>query len=75
MKEVLEFLQKAGTFYVATVDGDQPRVRPFGAVCGFEGKLYLVTNNTKDVYRQMLANPKRHGGQQMDPSFRRGGAR
>ena len=58
MKEVLEFLQKAGTFYVATVDGDQPRVRPFGAVCEFEGKLYLVTNNTKDVYRQMLANPK-----------------
>ena len=58
MKEVLEFLQKAGTFYVATVDGDQPRVRPFGAVCEFEGKLYLVTNNTKDVYKQMLANPK-----------------
>ena len=58
MKEVLEFLQKAGTFYVATVDGDQPHVRPFGAVCEFEGKLYLVTNNTKDVYKQMLANPK-----------------
>ena len=58
MKEVLDFLQKAGTFYVATVDGDQPRVRPFGAVCEFEGKLYLVTNNTKDVYKQMLANPR-----------------
>lgn len=58
MEEVLEFLQKAGTFYVATVDGDQPRVRPFGAVCEFECKLYLVTNNTKDVYKQMLANPK-----------------
>ena len=43
---------------MATVDGDQPRVRPFGAVCEFEGKFYLVTNNTKDVYKQMLANPK-----------------
>ncbi|MCR5271521.1 MAG: pyridoxamine 5'-phosphate oxidase family protein [Lachnospiraceae bacterium] len=58
MKEVLEFLQKAGTFYLATVDGDQPRVRPFGAVCEFEGKLYITTANTKDVYKQMVKNPK-----------------
>ena len=58
MKEPLEFLKKAGTFYLATMDGDQPRVRPFGAVCEFEGKLYLVTNNKKDVYKQIMANPK-----------------
>ena len=58
MEKVLEFLQEAKTFYVATADGDQPRVRPFGAVCAFEGKLYLITNNQKDVYKQMMANPK-----------------
>ncbi len=58
MKEVLEFLQKCGTFYLATVEGDQPRVRPFGAVCQFEGKLYLITNNKKSVFAQMQANPK-----------------
>ncbi|MBQ9719160.1 MAG: pyridoxamine 5'-phosphate oxidase family protein [Oscillospiraceae bacterium] len=58
MKEALEFLKKASTFYLATVEGDQPHVRPFGAVCEFKGKLYIVTNNTKDVYKQMAANPK-----------------
>lgn len=58
MKEVLEFLKSCGTFYLATSDGDQPRVRPFGAVCEFEGKLYIVTNNRKKVYAQMLNNPK-----------------
>lgn len=58
MKEVLEFLKGAGTFYIATMDGDQPRVRPFGAVCEFEGKLYITTNNKKEVFKQMLKNPK-----------------
>lgn len=58
MKEALQFLKDAGTFYLATVDGDQPRVRPFGAVAEFEGKLYIVTNNEKDVYQQMQKNPK-----------------
>ncbi len=58
MNEVLEFLKGCGTFYLATTDGDQPRVRPFGAVCEFEGKLYIVTNNRKEVYKQMLTNPK-----------------
>lgn len=58
MKQVLEFLKKSGVFYLATADGNQPRVRPFGAVCEFEGKLYIVTNNQKDVYKQILANPK-----------------
>lgn len=58
MKEALQFLQDSGTFYLATVEGDQPRVRPFGAVCGFEEKLYITTSNQKDVYAQMQKNPK-----------------
>lgn len=58
MKQVLQFLKDAGTFYIATSDGDQPRVRPFGAVCEFEGKLYIPTNNKKKVFAQMMKNPK-----------------
>ena len=58
MKEILEFLRECGTFYLATTEGDQPRVRPFGVVCEFEGKLYIATTNKKDVYNQMLKNPK-----------------
>ena len=56
---IVEEIRKTGVFYVATVDADgQPRVRPFGAVAGFEGKVYICTNNTKKCYAQMLANPK-----------------
>lgn len=58
MNEVVKYLQECETFYLATVEGDQPHVRPFGAVCEFEGKLYVVTNNKKDVYNQMKANGK-----------------
>ncbi len=58
MREALEFLKSCGTFYLATVEGDQPHVRPFGAVCEFEDKLYIVTNNQKEVYKQMLENGK-----------------
>lgn len=58
MEEIYEYLKTCGTFYVATVEGDQPRVRPFGAACVFEGKLYICTNNQKKVYAQMLKNPK-----------------
>lgn len=58
MQEILDFLKQCETFYIATMDQDQPRVRPFGAACLFEGKLYLVTNCQKAVYRQMLDNPK-----------------
>ncbi|WRS27737.1 pyridoxamine 5'-phosphate oxidase family protein [Oscillospiraceae bacterium MB08-C2-2] len=58
MEETLEFLKKCGTFYLATNEGNQPRVRPFGAVCAFEGKLYIVTNNQKKVFAQMQKNPK-----------------
>lgn len=58
MQEVFEFLKKAGTYYLATVEGDQPRVRPFGTVEIFEGKLYIQTGKIKDVSKQIQANPK-----------------
>lgn len=58
MKEVLKYLKECGTFYLATIEGDQPRTRPFGAVCEFGNKLYIATNNQKKVYDQMIENPK-----------------
>jgi len=58
MKEVYDFLKKAGTYYLATVDGDQPRVRPFGTIDIFEGRLYIQTGLSKDVAKQMQSNPK-----------------
>ena len=58
MNEVYEFLKACGTYYLATVEGDQPRVRPFGTVDVFEGKLYIQTGKSKDVSKQMHANPK-----------------
>lgn len=58
MQEVCEFLKKCGTYYLATVDGDQPRVRPFGTANIFEGKLYIQTGKTKDVSKQIQKNPK-----------------
>jgi uncharacterized pyridoxamine 5'-phosphate oxidase family protein len=58
MKKALEFLQESGTYYLATTEGDQPRVRPFGAVFEYEGKLYFATSNTKKCFKQMLENPK-----------------
>jgi Uncharacterized conserved protein len=58
MKEVYEFLKKAGVYYLATVEGDQPRVRPFGTVNIFEGKLYIQTGKAKPVAQQMKENPK-----------------
>ena len=58
MEEVYRFLKQCGTYYLATQDGEQPRVRPFGTINLFEGKLYLQTGRVKDVSRQMLANPK-----------------
>jgi uncharacterized pyridoxamine 5'-phosphate oxidase family protein len=53
-----ELLAQAGTFFIATVEGDQPRVRPFGASAEFDGKTYICLNNTKKVYQQLIANPK-----------------
>jgi uncharacterized pyridoxamine 5'-phosphate oxidase family protein len=58
MKEVYEFLKECGTYYLATVEGDQPRVRPFGTVDIFEDKLYIQTGKVKKVSKQMTANPK-----------------
>ena len=58
MNEIYEFLKAAGTYYLATVEGDQPRVRPFGTVELFEGGLYIQTGKIKPVSRQIHANPK-----------------
>lgn len=58
MQEVYDFIKKANTYYLATVDGDQPRVRPFGTIDLFQGKLYIQTGLKKDVAKQLLANPK-----------------
>ncbi len=58
MKQVYDFLKKAGTYYLATVEGNQPRVRPFGTVNEFEGKLYIQTGKAKLVSHQIAANPK-----------------
>lgn len=58
MEEVYQFLKACGTYYLATMDGDQPRVRPFGTVDLYNGQLTIQTGRTKDVAQQMLANPK-----------------
>ena len=58
MREVYDFLKKCGTYYLATVEDDQPRVRPFGTVEIFEDKLYIQTGKAKPVSKQMVANPK-----------------
>lgn len=58
MKEVYEFLKNCGAYYLATVEGDQPRARPFGTVDLFEDKLYIQTGKAKAVAQQMKANPK-----------------
>lgn len=57
MKEVLKFLTDNEVFYFATVEGDKPRVRPFGFVMEYEGKLWFCTSNQKNVYKQLQANP------------------
>ena len=58
MKRVYDFLKKAEVYYLVTVEGDQPRVRPFGTINEFEGKLYIQTGKVKPCSRQILANPK-----------------
>ena len=57
MQRVIDFLKSAGVYYLATIDGDQPKVRPFGTVNLFEGKLYIQTGKVKDVSKQLHANP------------------
>ena len=58
METVLQFLKDAETYYLATAEGNQPRVRPFGTAHIFEGKLYIQTGKVKDVSKQLHANPK-----------------
>ena len=58
MEEVLNFLRDGGTYYLATVEWDQPRVSPFGTINVFEGKLYIQTGKSKKVSKQIQANPK-----------------
>ena len=58
MERVCKFLKDAGTYYLATVEGDQPRVRPFGTAHIFEGKLYIQTGKVKPVSKQLMTNPK-----------------
>ncbi len=67
MERVCQFLKDAGVYYLATVEGDQPRVRPFGTAHIFEGKLYIQTGKVKPVSKQLAENPKAeicafHGG-------------
>ncbi|MCC8078588.1 MAG: pyridoxamine 5'-phosphate oxidase family protein [Oscillospiraceae bacterium] len=58
MERVCQFLKDAQVYYLATVEGDQPRVRPFGTAHIFEGKLYIQTGRTKDCAKQIASNPK-----------------
>ncbi len=58
MERVVQFLKDAKVYYLATAEGDQPRVRPFGTAHVFEGKLYIQTGKVKDVSKQLHANPK-----------------
>ena len=58
MHEVYEFLKAAGVYYLATMDGDQPRVRPFGTIDLYEDRLYIQTGKSKDVANQLKENPK-----------------
>ncbi|HHX74397.1 MAG TPA: NimC/NimA family protein [Firmicutes bacterium] len=58
MNQVVEFIKNCQCFYIATCEGDQPRVRPFGAIAEIDGKTYICLNNQKKVFQQLLANPK-----------------
>ena len=58
MERVCQFLKDAGVYYLATVEGDQPRVRPFGTAHIFENKLYIQTGKAKSCSKQILENPK-----------------
>ena len=58
LEKVISFLDNAGTYYLATVEGDQPRVRPFGTALVYNDKLYIQTGKVKDVSKQLNANPK-----------------
>ncbi|MBR3305373.1 MAG: pyridoxamine 5'-phosphate oxidase family protein [Christensenellaceae bacterium] len=57
MNKVYQFLKDAQTYYLATAEGDQPRVRPFGTVLLYNGRIYIQTGKVKDVSKQLAANP------------------
>ena len=58
LQKIVDFLDEAKVYYLATVDGDQPRVRPFGTALAYNGRLYIQTGKVKAVSRQLAANPK-----------------
>ena len=58
IEKVVEFLDKAKTFYFLTTDGDQPRGRPFGFKIVYKGKLYFGCGTFKNVFKQLVANPR-----------------
>ena len=58
MKEVRDFLKECGVYYLASIDGDYPRVRPFGTAEIFEDHLYIETGKNKDVFKQIQKHPK-----------------
>jgi uncharacterized pyridoxamine 5'-phosphate oxidase family protein len=58
MIDIVDFIHKSGMFFLATTDGDQPKIRPFGEFVKIEGKYYMNTNSQKDVFKQMMKNPK-----------------
>jgi uncharacterized pyridoxamine 5'-phosphate oxidase family protein len=57
LSRIVDLVHEAGAFHIATIDGDSPRVRPFGFIMEFESKLYFTTNNQKNFYRQLEKNP------------------
>lgn len=57
MNEILKFITDAKIFYIATIEGDKPKVRPFGFAMEYEGKLYFCTSSEKDVSKQLISNP------------------
>ena len=57
MNEVLDFLKECGVYFISTVDGDQPRVRPFGSYVEYDGRICYCTSNQKPIYAQLKANP------------------
>lgn len=58
MQKIFDFIKAAETYFIATVDGDQPRVRPFGTIDIYNGKLGIQTGKKKDFFKQVMANPK-----------------
>lgn len=57
MNKVVEELKKVGVFYIATIDGDKPKVRPFSSVCDIDGNAYICSGKHKDIYKQIKENP------------------